>query len=95
MISRGEVALIIASKGNALGLISADVFGPVILMIVFTTVITPILLKIAFNRKNEDAAAEQTGNALAEKYLETEKIYHLERPMIDKREEIKEEDKKS
>lgn len=48
MISRGEVALIIASKGTELGLLSSIIFGPVIIMVVITTIITPILLKIVF-----------------------------------------------
>ena len=48
MISRGEVALIVASKGAALGLMSSAILGPVIVVVVITTVITPILLKIVF-----------------------------------------------
>lgn len=52
MISRGEVALIVASKGSALGLISAELFGPIVIMVVVTTIITPILLKMVFREKN-------------------------------------------
>ena len=48
MISRGEVALIVASKGSALGLMSSSILGPVIVVVVITTVITPILLKVVF-----------------------------------------------
>lgn len=48
MISRGEVALIVASKGEALGLLGANFLGPVIIMVVITTIITPVLLKIVF-----------------------------------------------
>lgn len=48
MISRGEVALIVASKGSALGLMSSSLLGPVIIVVVVTTIITPILLKIVF-----------------------------------------------
>jgi len=46
MVSRGEVALIVASKGAAAGLMSAIYFGPVIVMVVVTTIITPVLLKL-------------------------------------------------
>lgn len=42
MISRGEVALIVASKGNAVGLMSADLLGPVVIVVVITTIIAPI-----------------------------------------------------
>ena len=48
MISRGEVALIVARKGSALGLMSSSILGPVIVVVVITTVITPILLKVVF-----------------------------------------------
>ena len=50
MISRGEVALIVASKGSAMGLMSSAFLGPVVIMVVFTTIITPILLKIIFKK---------------------------------------------
>ena len=55
MISRGEVALIVASKGAAKGLISDDLLGPVVIVVVVTTIITPILLKLAFLSKNKTA----------------------------------------
>lgn len=48
MISRGEVALIVASKGEALGLLSKSFLGPVVLVVVITTIVTPILLKPVF-----------------------------------------------
>lgn len=54
MISRGEVALIVATKGAGLGLINTELFGPVIVVVVVTTIITPILLKFVF-RDKEDA----------------------------------------
>lgn len=49
MISRGEVALIIASKGTALGLMPSILMGPIIIVVVITTTITPILLKPVFH----------------------------------------------
>ena len=55
MISRGEVALIVANKGAEVGLMSSVYFGPVVIMVVITTIITPILLKVVF--KNDDAVA--------------------------------------
>lgn len=57
MISRGEVALIVANKGAALGLMSSTFFGPVVIMVVVTTIVTPILLKITFGRKKKDPNA--------------------------------------
>ena len=51
MISRGEVALIIASKGEAVGLMNQTYFAPIIIVVVITTIITPILLKFAYKSK--------------------------------------------
>lgn len=45
MISRGEVALIVAQKGYAIGLIDADMFPPIVIVVIATTIITPIVLK--------------------------------------------------
>lgn len=59
MISRGEVALIVAQKGAAIGLISEKYFVPIIIMVVFTTVVTPILLKFVF-KGNEELAVEES-----------------------------------
>lgn len=53
MVSRGEVALIVASKGNQLGLLGSDFLGPIVIVVVVTTIITPILLKLAFRNKNK------------------------------------------
>ena len=59
MVSRGEVALIVADKGLNLGLMSNSLFGPIVIMVVITTVITPILLKFVFKDKNETKPAVQ------------------------------------
>ena len=45
MMSRGEVALITAQKGLAAGLLDADFFTSVILLIVISSIVTPLLLK--------------------------------------------------
>lgn len=45
MISRGEVALIVAQKGFAVGLVGAEMFPPIVVVVIATTIITPILLR--------------------------------------------------
>lgn len=45
MISRGEVALIVAQKGYNMGLVSGKLFSPIVLVVIVTTIITPVLLK--------------------------------------------------
>ena len=58
MISRGEVALIVANKGSANGLISEELFAPIIIMVVVTTIVTPILLKLVFHDKHAAEPAQ-------------------------------------
>ena len=48
MACRGEVALIVANKGMALGMLNPIFFGPIIIMVVCCAVLTPIMLKFAF-----------------------------------------------
>lgn len=54
MISRGEVALIVASKGLAIGLMVEQFLAPIVLVVVVTTIVTPVLLKIIFKEKDEN-----------------------------------------
>lgn len=53
MISRGEVALITANIGLQKGIITEEVFLPTLLVVILTTIITPILLKITFSHHIE------------------------------------------
>ena len=64
MVSRGEVALIVASKGAALGLMSAVNFGPIVVVVVITTIVTPILLKIVFSSKKDSRNLTKTNSKL-------------------------------
>lgn len=50
MISRGEVALIVANKGEALGLMDQYLMGPIVIVVIITTIIAPILLKPVFGK---------------------------------------------
>ena len=54
MISRGEVALIVANNGIAAGLMKEEFFGPVVLMVIATTILTPVLLKLVYRGKEHD-----------------------------------------
>lgn len=49
MVSRGEVGLIVATVGLSQGLVDRDLFSVMVLMVLITTLITPILLKIVFS----------------------------------------------
>jgi Kef-type K+ transport system membrane component KefB len=59
MISRGEVALIVADKGAAIGLMNAALFGPLVIVVIVTTLITPILLKLVYKRNNDGGPEDQ------------------------------------
>lgn len=56
MISRGEVALIVAQKGYASGLLDNVLFAPIVLVVIVTTLLTPILLKIVMKDDELQAA---------------------------------------
>ena len=51
MVSRGEVALIVAQKGAQAGLINSEMFPPIVLVVIVTTLVTPILLKFGMKRQ--------------------------------------------
>ena len=48
MMTRGEVALIVSQKGLSVGLLEANFFTPVILLIITSSVITPIIMKLLY-----------------------------------------------
>ena len=72
MISRGEVALIVASKGEALGMLGGNFLGPVIIVVVITTIITPILLKIVF-KSGPNVSTLEKGKEVTSFYEDIEK----------------------
>lgn len=50
MVSRGEVALVVMNKGGS-ALMPSNLQGPIVIMVVATTIIAPILLKLVFKEK--------------------------------------------
>lgn len=53
MMTRGEVALIVAQKGLAVGMIDSVYFTAVILLIIVSSISTPILLKLLYSRDDK------------------------------------------
>ena len=49
MMTRGEVALIVSLKGLAVGLMDSKYFTSVILLIICSSILTPVLLKILYS----------------------------------------------
>ena len=56
-MTRGEVALIVAQKGLAVGLMSDQYFTAVILLIIVSSISVPILLKLLYAKAPEQAQA--------------------------------------
>ncbi len=55
MMTRGEVALIVAQKGMSVGLLDPVYFTSVILLIIISSILTPILLKLLYSKYPENA----------------------------------------
>jgi Kef-type K+ transport system membrane component KefB len=58
MISRGEVGLIVAGVGLASGVIGHLVFSIMVIMVLVTTMITPLLLRLVFPPCKEEVGIE-------------------------------------
>ena len=52
MICRGEIAIIMAQKGVKAGLMDTALFTPVVIVVIATTLITPILLKLGMKENH-------------------------------------------
>ena len=50
MMTRGEVALIVSQKGLAVGLMDSRYFTSVILLIICSSILTPVILKILYSK---------------------------------------------
>lgn len=56
MMTRGEVALIVSQKGLSVGLLTPVYFTSVILLIIVSSISTPIILKILYSKSPEEKA---------------------------------------
>ena len=81
MVCRGEVALIVAKKGVSINLINENYLGPVIIMIIICTILTPVVLKASF--KGQDDVA---GDAVfEEKFMVEEQADEIEEDLFRRR----------
>jgi len=64
MISRGEVGLIVAGVGISSGILTSDVYSTIVIMVVATTIITPLWLKMEYRKE------QKSGNGTSEKSIE-------------------------
>lgn len=88
MIARGEVALIIANRGHALGLLNSVFYGPILVMVICTTVVTPILLKAVISKSaGGEKYADLVESPLVDRYQETEQIDLAQQTLLDMHDE--------
>ncbi len=65
MVARSEVALIVTNKGVSAGIIPVSYFAPIAVMVILTSIMTPILLKIVFSDKKVKTLPESGADAVA------------------------------
>ncbi len=95
MVCRGEVALIVANKGLAMGLMPQVFFGPIIIMVVCCAVITPILLKLVFKPRTGEAEYHDLAeSALADRYDNAEHLDILSDQLLEANRKFQEPTKK-
>jgi len=57
MIPRGEVGLIFANVGMALGVVTDELFSVIIVMVIFSTLLTPPILTFLLKKEDKKAHA--------------------------------------
>lgn len=67
MISRGEVALIVAQKGYQANLLDDSLFAPIVIVVIVTTLLTPILLGAVMNDKEDKKKSKSEGESKLQK----------------------------
>ena len=90
MISRGEVALIVATKGMSMGLMKDEFFAPLVLVVVATTIVTPILLKLAYKSQASREADVPMASSLVDKVEERNDLEKITQNAANMHEEMKE-----
>ena len=61
MISRGEVGLIVAGVGLSAGVLTSSVYSTMVLMVIATTIITPIWLKMDYRKDARKDKSDKVG----------------------------------
>ncbi len=64
MVSRGEVALIMATIGLDEELISQELFAILVIVVLITTIVTPPMMKYFFNQEDKEIDLKNTANSL-------------------------------
>ena len=73
MMTRGEVALIVSQKGLAVGLMDSKYFTSVILLIICSSILTPVLLKVLYS-KDKVSSNEVSSNEVSSKEVGSKEV---------------------
>lgn len=88
MVSRGEVALIVTNKGIATGMMNPIFLAPMVLMVVATTVVTPIMLRAVYPKKKVEDYSDLVHSDLVEGYQEVKDFDLATQTMLDMHNEL-------
>lgn len=81
MVCRGEVALIVANRGLSMGVLSEELMPAVVFTVVGGTILTPILLKLAF--RGHPAHALEV-SSLTDQYSKAEQLDIVTADLLEK-----------
>lgn len=90
MACRGEVALIVANRGVAMGVLSETMMTPVIITVVGCSILTPIFLKMAFRTPTHPQLQE---SGLVDRYAETEQLDIVSERLLQKNRDLQKKSK--
>jgi Kef-type K+ transport system membrane component KefB len=62
MVPRGEVGMVVAQMGLTMAVITTEVYTVVVFMVVATTLVTPLLLKVAFRAQPAKSGQDLVAN---------------------------------
>ncbi|MEA4942498.1 Na(+)/H(+)-K(+) antiporter GerN [bioreactor metagenome] len=83
MISRGEVALIVTNKGIANGMIDSVFLAPIVLMVVASTIVTPILLRAVYPKNPQKDYSDIVHSDLVENFQEARQFDQAAQSMLE------------
>ena len=85
MTCRGEVALIVANRGLEMGVISQTMMTPVIITVVACSILTPVLLKLAYRG---EGAGQLEESGLTDRVVKPDQLDILSDELLQKDQEL-------
>ena len=89
MISRGEVALIVANKGISSGMMDSVFLAPIVLMVVATTIVTPIMLRAVYPKSAAKDYSDLVHSDLVENFEEAKQFDQASQRLLEMHNQLK------